>query len=118
MPTENAATYEELNASIDEAYLRLAAYIGATTHEGHQQPRNSLGRRIDMTLPVGLTQGGFKSYNSFISSKRPDKMFFYLPKTYTNKTAPKPLDPTVYITTLPEDRITSALKYAGKWQLN
>jgi effector-binding domain-containing protein len=65
--------------------------------------QEAVGRKIDMTAPVGQQRSDGKWQISFM-----------MPATYTMETLPKPLDPKVSLQQVPARRM-AAIRYSGFW---
>jgi hypothetical protein len=94
------------------AFQRLFKYISgnnvaqreiAMTAPVTQSRNESRGEKIAMTAPVSQVADG-DAY----------RVAFTLPATYTLKTAPKPLDPTVQIREVPA-QVMASWRYTGRW---
>jgi hypothetical protein len=94
------------------AFQRLFGYISgknvaqqkiAMTAPVTQSASEARGEKIAMTAPVSQVADG-DAY----------RVAFTLPATYTLKTAPKPIDPTVQIREVPAQLIAS-WRYTGRW---
>lgn len=97
----------EYEAALEEGFIKLADYIfGKNTQEYQVRTNSSLikekqSAQLPMTAPVihERAEMGWK-------------VTFVLPREYTLKNAPKPLDPAITLTREPS-RIMACMKYSG-----
>ncbi|MEL6748219.1 MAG: heme-binding protein [Pseudomonadota bacterium] len=116
------------NAARGEAFRRIAGFIfggnagdasiamtAPVTIDGAQSgDQNSAkkGAKIEMTAPVTIQQDGGAGAASGDGSSQDGEgqaitMRFFMPSKYTAATLPKPNDPRVEITTVPERRVAA-----------
>jgi hypothetical protein len=90
------------------AFQRLFGYISG---------KNVAQQKIAMTAPVTQSRGETIATTAPVSQVADGDAYrvaFTLPATYTLKTAPKPLDPTVNIREVPA-QIIACRRYTGRW---
>jgi len=98
----------DFEASGDDAFRRLAAYIG-----GENRAKRSIAmtapvtqdqpERIAMTAPVTQTSRGNRH-----------RFAFFMPAAYELETLPTPLDSRIELRVLPERRV-AVVRYRGGW---
>jgi hypothetical protein len=90
------------------AFQRLFKYISGN---------NVARQEISMTAPVTQSRGEKIAMTAPVSQVADGDAYlvaFTLPATYTLKTAPKPLDPTVQIREVPA-QVMACWRYTGRW---
>jgi hypothetical protein len=102
----------EFESAGNTAFQRLFRYISGD---------NVTQQKIAMTAPVTQSQGEARGEKiamtapvTQVASKEGYRVAFTLPASYTIETAPKPLDKTIEIRTVPAQLVAS-WRYSGRW---